>query len=50
MYNTFNMGLGMVISVAKADVDKVMSAIESAGEKAYEVGYIKSGNKGVELV
>ncbi len=50
MYNTFNMGLGMVISVAKADVDKVMSAIESAGEKAYEVGYVKSGNKGVELV
>ena len=50
MYNTFNMGLGMVISVAKADVDKVISAIESAGEKAYEVGYIKSGNKGVELV
>ena len=50
MYNTFNMGLGMVISVAKADVDKVMSAIASAGEKAYEVGYIKSGNKGVELV
>lgn len=50
MYNTFNMGLGMVISVAEADVDKVMSAIESAGEKAYEVGYIKSGNKGVELV
>ena len=50
MYNTFNMGLGMVISVAKADVDKVMSAIESAGEKAYEVGYIKSGDKGVELV
>ncbi len=50
MYNTFNMGLGMVISVAKADVNKVMSAIESAGEKAYEVGYIKSGNKGVELV
>ena len=50
MYNTFNMGLGMVISVAKADVAKVMSAIESAGEKAYEVGYVKSGNKGVELV
>lgn len=50
MYNTFNMGLGMVISVAKADVAKVMSAIESAGEKAYEVGYIKSGDKGVELV
>lgn len=50
MYNTFNMGLGMVIAVNKADVDTVMSAIKSAGEKAYEVGYIKSGDKGVELI
>jgi phosphoribosylformylglycinamidine cyclo-ligase len=50
MYNTFNMGLGMVIAVSKSDVSAVMSAIESAGEKAYEVGYIKSGSKGVELI
>ncbi len=50
MYNTFNMGLGMVIAVNKSDVDTVMSAIKSAGEKAYEVGYIKSGDKGVELI
>lgn len=50
MYNTFNMGLGMVIAVNKSDVDTVMSAIQSAGEKAYEVGYIKSGDKGVELI
>lgn len=50
MYNTFNMGLGMVIAVNKADKENVLKAIESAGEKAYEVGYIKSGNKGVELI
>lgn len=50
MYNTFNMGLGMVIAVNKSDVDTVMSAIKSSGEKAYEVGYIKSGDKGVELI
>ncbi|HAQ51864.1 MAG TPA: phosphoribosylformylglycinamidine cyclo-ligase [Lachnospiraceae bacterium] len=50
MYNTFNMGLGMVIAVGKSDVDKVISAIESAGEKAYEVGYVKSGSKDVELI
>lgn len=50
MYNTFNMGLGMVIAVNKSDVDTVMSAIKSAGEKAFEVGYIKSGDKGVELI
>lgn len=50
MYNTFNMGLGMVIAVNKSDVDTVMSAIQSAGEKAYEVGFVKAGAKGVELV
>ena len=50
MYNTFNMGLGMVISVAKDDVSTVISAIESAGQKAYEVGYIKTGDKSVELI
>ncbi len=50
MYNTFNMGLGMVIAVDKADASKVISAIEGAGEKAYEVGFVKAGAKGVELV
>lgn len=49
MYNTFNMGLGMVLSVSKEDKDSVIKAIESAGEKAFEVGYIESGDKGVTL-
>ena len=49
MYNTYNMGLGMVLAVDKADVDKVIKAVEAAGEKAFEVGYIESGDKGVEL-
>ena len=49
MYNTYNMGLGMVLAVDKADVSKVIKAVEAAGEKAYEVGYIESGDKGVEL-
>lgn len=49
MYNTFNMGLGMVIAVDSADKDKVMSKVESAGEKAYEVGYVEKGEKGVIL-
>ena len=35
MYNTFNMGLGMVIAVDKADVDTAIKAFESAGDKAY---------------
>ena len=50
MYNTFNIGLGMVIAVDNADASKVISAIEVAGEKAYEVGFVKAGAKGVELV
>ena len=49
MYNTYNMGLGMVLAVAKEDVAKVIAAVEAAGEKAYEVGYIESGDKGVSL-
>lgn len=49
MYNTFNMGLGMVLAVDKEDVDKVMQAVERAGEKAYVVGHVEAGEKGVEL-
>ena len=49
MYNTFNMGLGMVLAVSENDVQKTLTAIEAAGEKGYIVGSIKSGTKGVEL-
>lgn len=49
MYNTFNMGLGMIVAVAPADVDKTMEAIKAAGDTAYIVGEIKAGEKGVTL-
>ncbi|MBQ7077934.1 MAG: phosphoribosylformylglycinamidine cyclo-ligase [Lachnospiraceae bacterium] len=49
MYNTFNMGLGMIIAVAKEDVDKTMEAIKKTGDTPYVVGEIKSGEKGVTL-
>lgn len=49
MYNTFNMGLGMVIAVNKEDVDTVIKAIESAGDKAFVVGHVEAGEKGVTL-
>ena len=49
MYNTYNMGLGMVLAVAKEDVDKTMEAIKSAGDTPYVVGEIISGEKGVDL-
>ena len=49
MYNTYNMGLGMVRAVDPADVDKTMEAIKAAGETPYVVGEIKDGEKGVTL-
>ena len=50
MYNTFNMGLGMVLAVDKADVDKTIEAISASGYKGWVVGKTVSGDKGVELV
>ena len=49
MYNTYNMGLGMVLAVDPADVDKTMAAIEAAGDTAYVVGKCVAGEKGVTL-
>ena len=49
MYNTYNMGLGMLIAVDSADVDQALKLIEAAGEKAYVVGETVSGTKGVSL-
>ncbi len=50
MYNTYNMGLGMVLAVDPKDADAVIAAVESAGDKAFKVGCIVEGNKEVELV
>ena len=49
MYNTYNMGLGMIVAVDPADVDKTMEAIREAGETPYVVGRIEAGEKGVTL-
>ena len=49
MYNTYNMGLGMVLAVKPEDAEKTMAAIESAGEKAFVVGSVEAGEKGVTL-
>ena len=49
MYNTYNMGLGMVLAVDAADADKAMEAIRAAGETPYVVGRIEDGEKGVTL-
>lgn len=49
MYNTYNMGLGMVLAVDPADAGKTMEAIRAAGEDPYEVGTVEKGEKGVVL-
>ena len=49
MYNTYNMGLGMVLAMDPADVDKTIAALEAAGEKAYVVGHVEAGEKGVTV-
>ena len=49
MYNTYNMGLGMVLAVDPADVDKTMEAIKAAGDTPYVVGKIEDGEKGVTV-
>lgn len=49
MYNTYNMGIGMMLAVAKEDAEKAMEAIKAAGEAPYLVGEIAAGEKGVIL-
>ena len=49
MYNTYNMGIGMVVAVDPADVASAKAAIEAAGETVYEIGSIEAGEKGVTL-
>lgn len=49
MYNTYNMGIGMIVAVDPADVKKAMEAVRAAGETPYVIGSIESGEKGVAL-
>ena len=49
MYNTFNMGIGMVLAVSPSDADKVLEAIAAAGETGYRIGHVEAGQKGVTL-
>ena len=50
MYNTFNMGLGMVLAVDEADVNKTMETLSKAGETCYVIGEVVAGEKGGDLV
>ena len=50
MYNTFNMGIGMILAVPAGEADKAMAALAEASEKAYVIGQVVKGCDGVELV
>ena len=49
MYNTYNMGVGMCLAIDPADADKTIAAIEAAGDKAFVLGTVVAGEKGVDL-
>ena len=49
MYNTFNMGIGMVLAVDPADVDATLAALAKTGDQAWLIGEVTDGEKGVEL-
>ena len=50
MFNTYNMGIGMMVAVDKTQVDDCVAAIKAAGETPYIVGEIVDGDKGITLV
>ncbi len=49
MYNTYNMGIGMIVALDPSDADKAMEAMRSAGEIPYVIGRVEAGEKGVAL-
>lgn len=49
LYNTFNMGIGMVVAVAAEKADAALACLNAAGEKAYMIGELKAGQKEIEL-
>ena len=49
MYNTYNMGIGMVVAVDAADAERTMEAMKSAGDTPYIIGSVEAGEKGVTL-
>ena len=50
MYNTFNMGIGMILAVPAQQAEQAMEALKAAGETAYAIGSVVKGDAGVELV
>lgn len=49
MYNTFNMGIGLVIVIDPSEVDKAQKILQSMGEKSYVIGEVNAGEAGIQL-
>ena len=50
MFNTFNMGVGMIAIVSEQDVDKALATLKEAGEDAYVIGQVQEGQQGIEIL
>ena len=50
MYNTYNMGIGMVLAVSPENADATVAAVAKSGQKGYIIGEVKAGEKGIELI
>ena len=50
MFNTFNMGVGMIAIVSEQDVDKALATLREAGEDAYVIGQVQEGQQGIEIL
>ena len=50
MFRTFNMGIGMMLIVDKADADKALATLKAAGEEAYILGEAVNGEKGIDIL
>lgn len=50
MFNTYNMGVGMCVSVDKNDADKALEILKANGEDAYIIGELANGEKGIEIL
>ena len=50
MFNTFNMGVGMIAIVSEQDVDKALATLKEAGEDAYVIGQLQEGQQGIEIL
>ncbi len=50
MYNTFNMGIGMICAVSADKADEAKAILENAGETVYKIGVVESGNEGVRIL